>query len=82
MSVGYLKKCSSNGKPKKRFLLQAQAEEFRAHLVRIGRWTSGRSNTYFCNVCGFYHAGEMGRSNRGKGRTVAAKNRPRHLDSQ
>jgi hypothetical protein len=82
MSVGYLKKCTSNGKPKAKFLTQAAAEAFRTSLVKLGRWTYGGSNTYWCNQCGFYHAGKLGRANRGKGRKVAAKNRPRHLDCQ
>jgi rubrerythrin len=82
MSVGYLKKCSSYGRPKDQFLTQSEAEGRRASLIHQGKWTWGNSNTYWCNQCGFYHAGKLGRANRGKGRKVAAKNRPRHLDCQ
>lgn len=82
MSVGYLKKCSSNGRPKDQFKTQTEAEARRASLVHAGRWTWGNSNTYWCNQCGFFHAGKLGRANRGKGRKVAAKNIPRHLASQ
>lgn len=82
MSVGYLKKCSSQGKPKTQHQTQAEAEGQRSILIEAGKWTRGNSNTYFCNQCGWYHAGKLGRSNRGKGRQVAAKNKPRHLASQ
>lgn len=82
MSVGYLKKCSSNGKPKKKHATQAEAEKQRAGLIALKKWTWGGSNTYFCNQCGGWHAGSLGRANRGKGRKVAAKNTPRHLASQ
>jgi rubrerythrin len=82
MSVGYLKKCSSNGRPKKQHRTQAEAEAQRAGLVHAGRWTWNGSNTYWCNQCGFYHAGQLGKANRGKGRKVAAKNRPRYLATQ
>jgi hypothetical protein len=82
MSVGYLKKCSSRGRPKARYRSQAAAENHRSDLIRKGVWRACKTNTYFCNVCGHYHAGELGRANRGKGRTVAAKNRPRHLATQ
>lgn len=82
MSVGYLKKCSSNGKPKTKHRTQAEAEAQRSSLIAQGKWTRGNSNTYWCNQCGAYHAGKLGRSNRGKGRRVAAKNIPRHLASQ
>jgi rubrerythrin len=81
MSVGYLKKCSSNGKPKKRYDTQAEAEKQRSGLIRMGVWKVGNSNTYFCNQCGGYHAGKLGRSNRGGGRKIA-KNPPRFLASQ
>ena len=82
MSVGYLKKCSSRGKPKKQHATQEAAEGQRWGLIRAGKWKAHTSNTYFCNQCGWYHAGELGRANRGKGRKVAAKNRPRHLATQ
>lgn len=82
MSVGYLKKCSSQGRPKKQHRTQAEAEEQRANLVKIGRWTWGNSNTYWCNQCGFWHAGKLGRANRGKGRKQTAKHTPRFLATQ
>ncbi len=82
MSVGYLKKCSSRGKPKRAYQTQAEAETQRWGLIAAGKWRPGTSNTYFCNQCGGYHVGELGKANRGKGRKVAAKNRPRHLDVQ
>jgi hypothetical protein len=82
MSVGYLKKCSSRGRPKRAFPTQAGAESLRWSLINRGIWKAAATNTYFCNQCGGYHAGELGRANRGKGRTVAAKNRPRFLATQ
>lgn len=82
MSVGYLKKCSSGGRPKTQHLTQAEAEAQRRGLIAAKKWTWGNSNTYWCNQCGFYHAGKLGAANRGKGRKVAAKNIPRHLATQ
>lgn len=82
MSAGYLKKCSSNGKPKKSHPTQADAEVQRWALVATGKWKPGTSNTYFCSQCGGWHAGSMGRANRGKGRDATAKNTPRHLATQ
>lgn len=83
MSVGFLKKCStSKGTPKKAYPSQDRAEKFRSWMISQGIWKPGNSNTYFCNQCGGYHAGSIGSGNRGKGRTVSAKNRPRHLASQ
>lgn len=82
MSVGYLKKCSNGRTPKQRFKTQQLAEGFRKSMIAVRKWTDGGSNTYWCNVCGLYHAGALGKANRGRGRKVAAKNRPRHLDSQ
>lgn len=83
MSVGYLKKCANrNGTPKKAHPTQALAEAQRSGMIAAGKWTPANSNTYFCNQCGGYHAGSLGKANRGKGRRVAAKNRPRHLASQ
>jgi hypothetical protein len=82
MSVGYLAKCSSRGRPKRAFATQAEAEGQRWALIHAGKWKAHQTNTYFCNQCGGYHAGTMGKGNRGKGRKVAAKNRPRHLASQ
>lgn len=76
MSVGYLKKCSSGGRPKQVFTTQEKAEAFRSSLIRIGRWTPGNSNTYYCGEHGGYHAGRLGRANRGKGRKKAAKRAP------
>lgn len=81
MSAGYLKKCSSGGRPKKSHPTQADAEGQRWSLVAAGMWKASTSNTYFCNQCGGWHAGEMGRGNRGKGRQIAKKT-PRHLDTQ
>lgn len=81
MSVGYMAKCSARGKPKKQHATQAEAEKQREGLIKQGIWTRAASNTYFCNQCGHYHAGRLGRSNRGKGRK-RAKNTPRHLASQ
>ena len=81
MSVGYLKKCTSRGKPKQRHETQAEAEKQRSSMVAAGLWTRAGSNTYFCNQCGCFHAGKLGRNNRGKGRKQA-KNTPRHLASQ
>jgi predicted RNA-binding Zn-ribbon protein involved in translation (DUF1610 family) len=82
MSRGYLKKCSTGLVPKIQHATQAAAEGQRSGMIAAGRWTRGNSNTYFCNQCGWYHAGKLGRSNRGKGRKVAAKNLPRHLATQ
>jgi hypothetical protein len=82
MSRGYLKKCSNRfGRPKKAHPTQAEAETQRSGMIHAGKWTPGGSNTYFCNQCGGYHAGELGCSNRGKGRRTA-KNTPRHLATQ
>lgn len=81
MSAGYLAKCSSRGKPKKRHPTQDEADEQRQNLIRAGIWRPANSNTYFCNQCGSWHAGRLGRSNRGKGRKTA-KNTPRFLASQ
>lgn len=81
MSAGYMAKCSSHGKPKKKHLTQADAEGQRASLIKAGVWKPSTSNTYFCNQCGFYHAGSTGRSNRGGGKK-AAKNRPGFLATQ
>jgi hypothetical protein len=82
MSAGYLKKCSSNGRPKKAHPTQAEAEGQRWALIKLGKWTPGNSNTYWCGECGGYHAGKLGRANRGGGRKKAAKNAPRFLASQ
>lgn len=82
MSRGYMKKCSTGLRPKRQHPTQSAAEGQRRSLVAQGVWTMAGSNTYFCNQCGWYHAGKLGRGNRGKGRAVAAKNRPRHLATQ
>lgn len=66
MSVGYLAKCSSHGHPKKRHANREEAEAHRAKLVRMGVWTKRKSNTYPCNACGFWHAGSVGKANRGQ----------------
>jgi len=81
MSVGYLRKCSSNGKPKKSHPTQGEAEGHRQAMISAGRWTAAKSNTYFCNQCGGYHAGSTGQVNRGGGRQIA-KNRPRWTATQ
>lgn len=81
MSVGYLAKCTSRGRPKKRHATQAEAEAQRSQLIRRGVWKPATSNTYFCNQCGCYHAGSTGQINRGRGKK-AAKNRPRFLATQ
>jgi rubrerythrin len=77
MSVGYLAKCASHGKPKKRFTSRAEAEGLRSALVRAGTWTKNKSNTYQCNACGFWHAGSTGSGNRGqaKGHRKARRSR-------
>lgn len=82
MSAGYLAKCSSRGRPKKAHATQRLAEEQRWSLIKAGKWRADKTNTYFCNECGGWHAGSLGRANRGKGRKVAAKNTPRHLATQ
>lgn len=81
MSVGYMAKCTSRGKPKRQYATQAEAEAHRKHLIARGTWKAGSSNTYFCNQCGAYHAGSTGRANRGRSKKVA-KNRPRFLATQ
>ena len=82
MSRGYMAKCtSSKGVPKKRHETQAEAEKQRQGLIGAGIWRADRTNTYFCSQCGHWHAGRLGRSNRGKGRQTA-KNTPRFLASQ
>jgi hypothetical protein len=82
MSAGYLKKCSNGRAPKKQHATQEEAEGQRAQLIGRGVWTAGGSNTYFCNQCGWWHAGSLGRANRGKGRKQTAKNTPRFLATQ
>jgi hypothetical protein len=69
MSVGYLAKCAR----KRRHRTRGEAEAHRMSMVRIGRWTVAGSNTYFCNQCGHFHAGGLGRSNRGKGRKIKTR---------
>jgi hypothetical protein len=82
MSRGYLAKCSSRNKPKKSYPTQTEAEAQRWSLINAGIWRADKTNTYFCSQCGGWHAGTMGRSNRGKGRKVTAKNTPRFLATQ
>jgi hypothetical protein len=77
MSVGYLAKCAR----KRRHPTQGDAEKQRHGLIKIGVWRADRSNTYWCNVCGHWHAGRMNGTPRGRNRTTA-KNTPRHLDCQ
>ena len=80
MSRGYLAKCtSSKGVPKKRHDTQAEAEKQRQGLIAAKIWKPVNSNTYFCSQCGGWHAGSVGKSNRGKGRNRTAKNTPRFL---
>ncbi len=81
MSAGFMKKCSSGDKPKQRHETRQAAEAQRTSLVKLGRWTMAGSNTYLCNACGFYHAGSLGKVNRGSGRKNG-KNQPRRLDCQ
>lgn len=81
MSAGYLAKCSSRGKPKEKFTTQTAAEGRRRSLIYDGVWTAQGSNTYFCNQCGGWHAGQVGVRNRGQAKKTA-KNTPRHLDTQ
>lgn len=82
VSVGYLKKCSSRGRPKRQHPDQRSAERQRAGLVHAQIWTWAKSNTYHCNACGWWHAGEVGSANRGKGRKQIAKNTKRRADCQ
>ena len=77
MSVGYLAKCAR----KRQHLTQELAERQRASLIKAGVWRPASSNTYWCNVCGHWHAGRMNGTPRGKNRTTA-RNTPRHLDTQ
>lgn len=76
MSAGYLAKCGT----KKRHPDKKQAEGQRWGLIRAGKWTPSGSNTYPCNVCGYWHAGSTAkrkgggspkrkRANRRQGRT-------------
>lgn len=81
MSAGYLKKCSTGNKPKQKHATQDLAEKQRSSMISAGIWKASGSNTYWCNQCGGYHAGAMGKNNRGKGRK-AAKNTPRWLATQ
>lgn len=82
MSAGYLKKhYTSRGQPKQGFSTNRLAEDFRKRMIAAGRWRAADTNTYFCNVCGEYHAGRMGKAHRGRSRK-AAKNTPRFLASQ
>lgn len=71
MSVGYLVKCAGKIRHKTR----AEAEAHRQGLILIGRWTAAGSNSYWCNQCMHFHAGSIGRSNRGKGRKGKVKTR-------
>lgn len=83
MSVGYLKKCSTRGRPKVTHPSRAAAEAFRRNMVRLGKWSMAATNTYWCGECGGgYHAGHLGRANRGKSRKTAVKNRRKHFDTQ
>lgn len=59
---------------KKRHDTQQSAEAQRDRMIRQGRWRRDKTNTYPCNFCGGFHAGRLGRSNRGKNRRM--KTRP------
>jgi hypothetical protein len=76
MTVGFMAKCSSRGRPKKRHANEAEAEAHRRKLVRMGVWRMNKSNTYLCNACGHWHAGSTGSANRG-GAKGHRKNRKR-----
>lgn len=60
MSAGYLRKCGS----KIRHEDQAGAEGQRTGMIKAGKWTKGNSNTYWCNVCGHWHAGGVKKGQR------------------
>lgn len=75
-----MRKCSTRGRPKTRHETQADAESQRRYLVSVGKWTLAMSNTYHCDVCGFWHAGRI-TVNRGRARNQT-KNKPRRLDTQ
>lgn len=64
MSAGYLRKCVG----KSRYDTKQGAEAHRRSMVRAGIWRLNQTNTYRCNQCDGYHAGHIGRSNRGRGR--------------
>jgi hypothetical protein len=81
VSAGYLKKCSNGRAPKKQHATQTEAEGQRAQLIAAGIWKASGSNTYFCTCCGWWHAGSLGRANRGQSRKTA-KNTPRYLATQ
>lgn len=69
MTVGFMAKCSRDGRqPKKRHETREEAEQHRSMLIRQGIWTKNKSNTYRCNACGFWHAGSTGSGNRGQGK--------------
>lgn len=65
MTVGFMAKCSSRGRPKKRHYTEQEAEAHRRKLCGVGIWRMNKSNTYLCNACGFWHAGSTGKVNRG-----------------
>jgi hypothetical protein len=75
MSVGYMAKCTR----KKRHATLKEAENRRDRMIRQGRWRRDKTNVYPCNYCGGFHAGRLGKSNRGKNRKVKAS---RILDTQ
>ena len=75
MSAGYLKKCSNGRTPKQRHETRAAAERQRESLIAARIWTRSGSNTYVCSACGGYHAGKVGRVNRGGG-TKKSKTKP------
>lgn len=64
MSAGYLAKCST----KIRYTDKERAQAARRARVAQGVWRLNNTNVYRCNVCGGYHIGHLGKSNRGKGR--------------
>jgi hypothetical protein len=55
-------KCGRKG----RYTTKQAAERFRASMVARGLWNLPTSNTYRCNYCGGFHAGRVGRVNRGR----------------
>jgi hypothetical protein len=62
MSIGYMAKCAW----KRQHESEIKAERHRGHLVRTtNTYTWKNSNTYQCNVCGFWHVGRIGTVNRG-----------------
>lgn len=72
----------SQGRPKKGFATQAEAEKFRRYRIASGAWRASDTNTYYDPWCGEYHAGRLGRNHRGKGRQPRKKAAPRWYHTQ